>query len=467
MRLLFIFLCLLSFNINCFPQNIGVKKFEPLELYKKEKIKQRNDNNGNPCALLIVQSLKEGLEFDGWIIGNIERKDDVYMVFMANGAKHILIKHADYQTEDVVFKDYGTNALKGGLTYFIHLADETKDFINKVYRLGWNMNDIEVPDDVISYFNMAAMRNDTRAQIAMALLSLKAKEDEKINIENSLYWINQLLVEGDSTCLESMPGKLMYAYANQLVGKAVVNKNTNNEKKSLYTDACCMYLKAFLGGYNECSRLFEYYPLGDGLPLYHDKIVQICKDSASSDVEKAMSCLGYVFERGICEPTNLKEAAKWFRKAYDNNPSDITKTNLCRVYGNKDFPIDNESIDFIKKQSEDGLPEALFQMGRMYEEGYIYSQDTEKAIELYNKTIELSSWEKPHSEAAYRLARIYYEQDKTREAEKMLKGIFSDDALFLKAEIRYMYDPEGAYLTFLDLSKRGYKRATEFIKTNY
>ena len=153
-------------------QDIEVKKFELLK-DDQTAATYRNDQNGNPCALLIVQSLKEGLEFEGWVVGDVERKENDYWVFIANGAKHIKVIHADYHTKDVVFADHGTNILQGGQTYTLQLVDDTKDIINKVinkvYSLGWNLNDIEVPRKAKILLKMAAMRGDAKAQIAMCL----------------------------------------------------------------------------------------------------------------------------------------------------------------------------------------------------------------------------------------------------------------------------------------------------------
>lgn len=478
-RIVFI-CCFLFFGANIMKaQDIEVKKFEPLENNQTELTNYRNDNNGNPCALLLVQSLKENLEFEGWVVGDVERKDDVYMVFVANGAKHIKIKHADFQTKDVVFRDYGTTFLKGGLTYILQLENDTKDVINKVYSLGWNLNGMEVSNNAKTVLNMSARRGDVRAQIAMAQLSLVGKVRVEYGEIKSpgLVWIKKLLAAGDSTCLDSMPGELMYAYACQLIHDGISNDRSPNmvdteKERMVYTDACQYYLKAILNGYNDSYVLFENYPLGNGLPSYSNTIIQICKDSASVGNFMAMNCLGYIYERGICEPVNLKEAAKWFSKANERNPSIESKTNLCRVYGNIAFPIDDESLAFIKNQSEDGLPEALFQMGVMYEEGRNFSIDIDKAIELYKLAKPTVFDRNRHHGATYRLANIYYERNEQEKALELLRGLYDDelDARYLLAVILY-HDKRDykmhAYNIFNDLSNKGYQKATDFIKNNY
>ena len=471
----YIVMLLLFITETIFSQDIEVKKFVPLDIGQTAVTNFRNDSNGNPCALLIVQTLKEGLEFEGWVIGDVERKDDAYWVFVANGAKHIKIKHADFQTKNVVFGDYGTSSLKGGQTYSLQLADNTKDIVNKVYQLGWNLGDLDVPNSVQTVLKMAATRGDVKAQKAMAQVALEKKThiDEKLESNNGLHWIEKLLEEGDSTCLDSMPGKLMYLYAIKL--KDGLHRGSSrvgvDEEKNIYTSSSLYNLKACLKGYKYAGdNLFVDYPLSKGLTEYSKDVIRICKDSASVNNSMAMRCLGYIYEKGIGEKVNLKEAAKWFSKADEAMASLDSKTNLCRVYGNKEYPIDDESLGFIKKQSEEGLPEALFQMGCMYEEGRNYSTDIDKAIELYKLAKPTIYDLNRHHGAAYHLARIYYERNDMEKAEKLLKDLYDDefDARYLQAVILYHNNYKvDAYNILSDLSKKGYQKATEFIKEKY
>lgn len=115
-------------NISLLAQDIEVKKFEPFQNGQIDRINIRNDNNGNPCALLIVHSFKKGLEFEGWVVGDVEFENETYRIYVANGAKHIKIKHPDCQTKDVVFNEYGVNNLQSGTVYELYLVDGTIDY---------------------------------------------------------------------------------------------------------------------------------------------------------------------------------------------------------------------------------------------------------------------------------------------------------------------------------------------------
>ena len=458
-------------------QDIKVKKFEPMAKNQTAGLSMRNDNNGNPCALLIVRSLKKGLEFEGWVVGDIDYKDDAYWVFIANGAKHVKIKHADYQTKDVIFNDYGVGSLKGGNQYGLFIEDDTKEVIHKIYSLGWNLNNMEISNKVQTFLNMSARRGDTKAIIALSQLSDKQDEKLQDNI-SSLHWIEQLLSKGDSSFLDSMPPRLMLLYSRKIKsgiwrGSSKVEPSVERE---LYTKASEYELKACIKGYKEAGDyLFVDYLKSNGLPTYSRKVLDICKDSANSNNIKAMECLGQIYERGICVAVDLNIAAEWYKNAHILSPSSSTKSNLCRIYGNPSYNINSTTLGFIRKMAEEGLPEAIFQIGCMYEEGRNYPPNKDKSFELYSQI--------KHPGATYRLAKFAFDQKDYKKAESLLKGLifshdddtkflYEDDALFLYAMTQYnLYTYNDAkvrvFNTLCKLSEKGYTKATEFIKNNF
>lgn len=478
-KLFAIILCLMCV-LDVIAQDIEVKKFELMEKDQTAGMFMRNDNNGNPCALLIVHSLKKGLEFEGWVVGVVDYKDDAYWLYIADGAKHVKIKHADYQTKDVIFGDYNIGSLKSGEAYNLYLIDDNKDIIDKVYSKGWNLNGVEVPENATKFLNMSAMRGDKKAIIALAQLNVgnEIRKGEFIEDNKGLHWIDKLLEKGDSACLDSMPGVLMYVYACKLIREGRSHDRSPNrvdtyKERYVYTEACKYDLKACQRGYKEAGNdFFTDYILGNGLPDYKKEVIQLCMDSASIGNVNAMTCLGHIYEKGICEEMNLQTAAKWYREAYESDPSNMSKTNLCRVYGNPLYTIDVNTMNFIRQQASEGLTEALFQLGCMYEEGRNVKKNVDIAVELYKQSNPTIFYSDRHHGATYRLAKIYYDRNDYKEAENLLRGLYDDelDARYLKAMILFQdtrnYKVD-AFNILSDLSKKGYQKATDFIKNNY
>lgn len=467
-----------------FAQDIEVKKFEPMAKEQTMILSHRKDLNGTECALILVQTLKKGMEFEGWVVGDVEYKNDTYYVYMANGAKHLKLKHPNCQTKDVIFGEYGINSLKSEEAYILNLTDDVNDIVNKVYSQGWNLSKMDVPSNVKTYLRMAATRGDTKAQVAMAQLSLEGHvnmQDGQVN-HRGIVWIKKLLAAGDSTCLEKMPGELMYAYALQLIEDAYHSGDISNDRslgrvdtikeKNVYTKVCEFEIKACLKGFSQAGNdLFEDYLKSNGLPQYSEKIIRCCEDSSKVENTKAMVCLGNIYEKGIGENVDLIRAEKWYLRLCEYNSSG--NVDLCRVYGNRLFPINKERMTFIQDQADKGNSEALFQLGLMYEEGRNVTINEERALELYNKSGN-------HKEALYRAAIILCKkkdfEEALKKAERLLhvENEFISNLLCLRGI--FMYNGvESGYSFFRDgnreegfnilstLAKQGHKEAKEYI----
>lgn len=486
MRIIVILLSLLLAN-GISAQDIEVKKFEPMAKDQTAALSPRKDINGNDCALVLVHTLKQSMEFEGWVVGDVEYKDDVYWVFMANGSKHLKIKHPDYQTKTVLFSEYGIGNLKGGQMYNLYIVDETKDVISKIYSLGWNLGNMEVPNNARTFLRMAANRGDIKAQIAMAQLSLEGEVkvvDRKVN-HKGMHWIKKLLAAGDSTCLEQMPGELMYAYAFQLIddgyysGDISLNRSLGNyhitREKRVFTKVCEFEIKACIKGFLQAGNdLFVHYLRSNGLPQYSKQIITCCEDSSRVGNINAVKCLGAIYENGIAERIDLLKAEKWYRRLCELTSSGTD--DLCRIYGNKSFPTNKEKISFIKDQADKGNIEALFQLGYMYEEGRNVPLSEERALELYNKCGH-------HSEALYRAAILLFKGGRFDEAKEKAKELliyggeylYSNNNIFCLRGISMYYEVKSGMSFFQgrrdkgieilsSLAKQGHKESIEFLK---
>ena len=482
--LILFYLCS-SFSVTLFAQDIEVKKFELMEKDQTAVMSPRKDINGNDCALIIVRTLKKGMEFEGWVVGDVEYKDDAYYVYMANGAKHLKLKHPNCRTKDIIFGEYRINSLKSKETYILNLVDDVSDIVNKVYSQGWNLNKMEVPDKVKSLIRMSATRGDTRAQIAMAQLSLDGyvkKQHGEVN-SRGIVWIKKLLAAGDSTCLEYMPGELMYAYALQLIADAYYSGDISNDRslgrvditreKRIYSKVCEFEIKACLKGFSQAGNdLFVHYLKSNGLPQYCQDIIHCCKDSSMVGNINAIKCLGEIYEKGIGCKVDLFEAEKWYHQLYEMDSSQCNA--LCRIYGNKAYPIGEEHMSFIRNLSNEGNEEALFQLGCMYEEGRNVPIDEEKALELYNKSGN-------HKEALYRAAIILFKKKEFEEAQKKaIKLIHEEHENFSNLKCLsgiIMYNRVDTGIPFFEgnreeglnilstLAKQGHKEAKAFLNT--
>jgi len=108
-----VFICI---SLNA--QEIKVKSMELLQTDLSARTQTRLDINGNPCALVkVVVPSVEGMQFEGWVIGEVQYKPGEYQVYVPAGAKKIQFRHPDYSPGEICF----TLPIEGKCTYRVTL----------------------------------------------------------------------------------------------------------------------------------------------------------------------------------------------------------------------------------------------------------------------------------------------------------------------------------------------------------
>lgn len=127
-------LCLFSTVIDA--QEFIVEKVAEISSEEVAAIDPREDLNGDPCAALIVECLSvDNIFFSGNIIGDVERKNDTYLLYITEGTKRIKLMHEDYFPATIEFLQYGTT-IKGGHMYKVVLNAKNPMVGNSTYNNG-------------------------------------------------------------------------------------------------------------------------------------------------------------------------------------------------------------------------------------------------------------------------------------------------------------------------------------------
>ena len=196
-------------------QKIEVKKFDVLE--KSQRVVSiRNDNNGNPCALIIVNSIGDNIEFENTYVVDVVTHEDEYWVYMAEGAKGVKIKQPGFLTKTITFKDYGVSSLKGSSCYRLIIQGERgmeslgteRQKVDSIYRQGWQYKGEHLSPVLKLIIKREALGGKKEAQIAMANICLFEKKND-----SAVEWVKRIIEEGDTLCLEKMTGDLLFQYA--------------------------------------------------------------------------------------------------------------------------------------------------------------------------------------------------------------------------------------------------------------
>ncbi len=104
-------------------QEATVKRVElnPMDLSGKKY--QRLDLNGDPCALVKVQVIADGVQFFGNVIpSGVEHRVGEYWVYMVAGSRDLRVQSPAFLPLEINFSDYGIKALEPSLTYIVTLS---------------------------------------------------------------------------------------------------------------------------------------------------------------------------------------------------------------------------------------------------------------------------------------------------------------------------------------------------------
>lgn len=131
-------------------RNLEVVSMHQIPLNLTASTKVRVDNNGTPCAVLMISLPLEDCDFEGNVIGNIVYKTNEYRLYVSSGTKMIRILAPDNEPLIIKFSDFGIDQVESKKTYEIKIKGEfgvsTK---TQMQRLTINYN----PHDGTFYLN--------------------------------------------------------------------------------------------------------------------------------------------------------------------------------------------------------------------------------------------------------------------------------------------------------------------------
>ena len=121
MRLKLLFLFLISYAA-IMAQEIKIKKAEIMTRDLAASINPRYDNNEKAGGLIKVQLPHEGATFESsMILGDIIYKEGEYWVYLATGAKRLVVKYPKCLPVTVEFDNYGFSSIAPKTTYVIQV----------------------------------------------------------------------------------------------------------------------------------------------------------------------------------------------------------------------------------------------------------------------------------------------------------------------------------------------------------
>lgn len=164
------------------------------------------------------------------------------------------------------------------------------------------------------------------------------------------------------------------------------------------------------------ARLFDGDPEGSSqlVKKEPEKAKKMFEDAAAKGFAAANRLLGAIYENGMGGTAkNLEKAVEYYTKAANGNDAQALfrlgnyfEAGLTEGEGDKAKTViqknDKSALDLYRLASQNGLPEAFFNVGVYYETGTVVDKDPEKAFTYF-----LRAANNGLAQAQFRLAGLY------------------------------------------------------------
>ncbi|MBT3921554.1 MAG: sel1 repeat family protein, partial [Nitrospina sp.] len=128
------------------------------------------------------------------------------------------------------------------------------------------------------------------------------------------------------------------------------------------------------------SHIYEIAKKGSSQAL------KILNDDAKLGVVEAQVILGKMYEEGHPFPQDYNEAFKWYQQAAEQGTAQA-KSHIYEIAKKGS----SQALKVLTADAQQGVAEAQFRLGKMYEEGHPFPQDYNEAAKWYQRSAEQDS----------------------------------------------------------------------------
>ena len=202
----------LFISLSVSAQEIKVKSMELLPSDLTARTNLRLDGNDEPCALIkVIVPTVEGMQFGGWVIGNIGYLPGEYQVYVPAGTKKITFRHPNYAPGEIRF----TIPIEGKCTYRVTLDVPQKEKglesveqgdaasmlkMAQNYENGSGAYNINI-QQALEWYEKAAEAGNVEAQEYIAEVSYAGKNGFRKDVNKALKWNDVCAKRGNETAI--------------------------------------------------------------------------------------------------------------------------------------------------------------------------------------------------------------------------------------------------------------------------
>lgn len=371
MKRIIICLLLVLTSISAFSQ----KEFKVVSLKQSSsdisaRTNQREDINGDACALVKVQLPLPNAYFEGDIIGRTAHKTNEYWVYMPKNTGYLTIKLSDYSPLLVNFKDFGLPMLESKTTYELCILPKEPN-APQLYDEGMTAL---VKNDVITAYEK--LEKAANAGFAYANYVLGSIQIQPYEVPEGYEWIEdpnpeeiyQTAYDYYKKAADANIPEALYALGSFLTQYKITKENIEKDP-----DIAPMVSNIYKAKVSP----------GDCAPSYISSIICKAADLGNADAQWKMCS-----EKKWCEDNAKKGIA--IAEFAMGLRCDTTFYDDTYDYPNAEDIIPNEddqrqinyeeAFKWYEKAAEKGLDAAQWKLGYMYALGLGVEKNLEKSL---------------------------------------------------------------------------------------
>lgn len=209
------------------------------------------------------------------------------------------------------------------------------------------------------------------------------------NNADALFYLGEFYMDGTGVLQDVKKGKQLYQKAAKLGSSHAMNNLGLLAKQAGRTEeAISLYQQAISAGSDvsllNLGRLYQEI----GEYTKSEEILTIALGKNRAIRAEALNKLGTLYTRINFKGYDIKKAEGYYLESVKLG-SDVSLNNLGMLYFHNDEY--NKAFDYIKMAADKNLPDAINNLGALYQHGYGVKQDYAKAILLYAKSARMGS----------------------------------------------------------------------------
>jgi len=209
------------------------------------------------------------------------------------------------------------------------------------------------------------------------------------NNADALFYLGEFYMDGTGVLQDVKKGKELYQKAAELGSLHAMNNLGLLAKQAGKTEeAIFLYQQAISSGSDvsllNLGRLYQEI----GEYTKSEEILTIALDKSKAIRAEALNKLGTLYTRINFKDYDVKRAEYYYLESISLG-SDVSLNNLGMLYFYKKQY--QKSFSYIKMAADKNLPDAINNLGSLYQHGYGVEQDHAKAISLYEKSAKMGS----------------------------------------------------------------------------